>query len=545
MYLTEGERREVMECLERMKSLPDKYRFKLFGGDREVELVWDGKTGAVCNTVLPFQYIEHIDEPRGKVEDNVDLFDTSGRQVAGWTNKLIWGDNKLILSSLKNGPMREEIEKNGGLKLIYIDPPFDVNADFSTTIKVGDEDEEVTKEASGLEELAYRDTWGKGADSFIAMLYERLQLMRDLLADDGSIYVHCDWRVNSYVRLAMDEVFGKNNFVNEIIWHYKSFHGQVKSYFPHKHDVVFFYEKMSGDRNFVLPRQKVDIKDLVDFKNWGKYIVNGNEIRGDFYPSDVRFKRNVDKWKRNNPNKEPTKDDILYVFQGQPVDDVWNIDYLDPKDTKEKVGYPTQKPEELLERIIKASSNEGDLIADFFCGSGTTLAVAEKLGRKWIGSDLGKFAVHTTRKRIIGVQRDLKEVGKSYRAFEVLNLGKYERYHYVGIGRNGDEIQEKRLVEKEKEYLELIRQAYRAEAVSGFETVHYKKNDRFVCVGPIDMPVSREYITRIVDEAVKNKMTKVDILSFEYEMGLFPLEMENARKKGIQIQPKYIPKDVV
>ncbi|MCE5256049.1 MAG: hypothetical protein LLF89_04300, partial [Spirochaetaceae bacterium] len=188
MKLTDAEQREVVKLVEAGKPLPDKYRFLLFDDKREVELVWNGKTDEVCNIVLPFQVIEQIDEPRKeKPEDSSlqgELFDFRGRQKSGWTNKLIWGDNKLILSSLKNGPMREEIEKNGGIKLIYIDPPFDVGADFSMNIEIGDET--FTKEPNVLEELAYRDTWGKGADSFIAMIYERLILMRDLLAEDGS-----------------------------------------------------------------------------------------------------------------------------------------------------------------------------------------------------------------------------------------------------------------------------------------------------------------------------------------------------------------------
>jgi len=185
-----------------------------------VELVWNGKTSEVCTSVLPFQVIEQVDEPRAeKPEDTglqLDLFDTRGRQTKGWTNKLIWGDNKLILSSLKNGPLREEIEKQGGLKLIYIDPPFDVGADFSMDIEIGGDT--FTKKANILEEIAYRDTWGKGADSFIAMIYERLVLMRDLLAEDGSIYVHCDWRVNSYLRLILSEIFGTENYISEIVW---------------------------------------------------------------------------------------------------------------------------------------------------------------------------------------------------------------------------------------------------------------------------------------------------------------------------------------
>ena len=153
--------------------------------------------------------------PKNQTTLQLNLFDERGRQRKGWTNKLIWGDNKLILSSLKNGHMREEIEAQGGLKLIYIDPPFDVGADFSMDIEIGDDT--FTKKPNILEEIAYRDTWGKGADSFIAMIYERLVLMRDLLAEDGSIYVHCDYRVDSLIRLAMDEVFGVDNLRNSII----------------------------------------------------------------------------------------------------------------------------------------------------------------------------------------------------------------------------------------------------------------------------------------------------------------------------------------
>ena len=167
--LTPTEKQDVIRFLEADKPLPDKYRFLLFEDKREVELVWNGKTGEVCNVVLPFQVIEQVDEPRAeKVKEQPTLFnmDARGRQLTGWTNKLIWGNNKLILSSLKNGPLREEIEAQGGIKLIYIDPPFDVGADFSMDIEIGDDT--FTKQRNVLEEIAYRDTWGKGADSFIS-----------------------------------------------------------------------------------------------------------------------------------------------------------------------------------------------------------------------------------------------------------------------------------------------------------------------------------------------------------------------------------------
>mgnify|MGYP001583597735 CR=1 FL=1 len=249
MKLSEQEKRDVIKYLEAGKPLPEKFRFLLFDDDREVELVWNGKTNEVTNTVLPFQTIEHIDEPRK--EDGIsrinlsmfDMLDLSGRQIKGWANKLIWGDNKLILSSLKNGPMRKEIEVQGGLKLIYIDPPFDVGADFSMNIEIGDEP--FTKQPSVIEEVAYRDTWGKGADSFIAMIYERLKLMHDLLADDGSIYVHCDWRVSAYLKLALDEIFSKNLFRREIIWNRDEPFGYKASSnnFAHTHDSMLYYSK--------------------------------------------------------------------------------------------------------------------------------------------------------------------------------------------------------------------------------------------------------------------------------------------------------------
>jgi len=242
--LTEQEQQEIIRFIEANKPLPDKYRFLLFEDKREVELVWNGKTNEVCNIVLPFQVIEQVDEPRAEKQEEtalqMDMFslDSRGRQLKGWTNKLIWGDNKLILSSLKNGPLREEIEKQGGLKLIYIDPPFDVGADFSMDIEIGNDT--FTKKPNILEEIAYRDTWGKGADSFIAMIYERLVLMHCLLAENGVIFVHCDWRVNSFLRHLLDEIFGKDKHLNEIIWCYETA-WKSKTAWSRKHDTIYFY----------------------------------------------------------------------------------------------------------------------------------------------------------------------------------------------------------------------------------------------------------------------------------------------------------------
>ena len=249
--LTEQEQQEIIRYLEADKPLPDKFRFLLFDDKREVELVWNGKTSEVCNIVLPFQVIEQVDEPRAEKPADTALqmsmfdLDARGRQLKGWTNKLIWGDNKLILSSLKNGPLREEIEKQGGLKLIYIDPPFDVGADFSMDIEIGGDT--FTKKPNILEEIAYRDTWGKGADSFIAMIYERLVLMRDLLAEDGSIYVHCDWRMVGALRTILEEVF--QHFENVISWKRSALAAGVKTQWRNSQDFILYFSK-SGKHTF-------------------------------------------------------------------------------------------------------------------------------------------------------------------------------------------------------------------------------------------------------------------------------------------------------
>ncbi|RPI67580.1 MAG: site-specific DNA-methyltransferase, partial [Ignavibacteriae bacterium] len=212
---------------------------------------------------------------------------------------------------------------------------------------------------------------------------------------------------------------------------------------------------------------------------------------------------------------------------------------------KERVDYPTQKPEKLLERIIKASSNEGDLVADFFCGSGTTAAVAEKLGRKWIATDLGKFGIHTTRKRLIQVQRDLKAKGSPFRAFEVLNLGRYERQAYLNVGgRLTGKQKEQALARKEQEFRELILKAYRSEPLADASFFHGKNGNRLVVVGPINLPVGRLFVEEVITECRKRGASRVDVLAFEFEMGLFPAVLEEAKQKGIDVAPKTIPPEV-
>jgi DNA modification methylase len=234
-----------------------------------------------------------------------------------------------------------------------------------------------------------------------------------------------------------------------------------------------------------------------------------------------------------------------FFDEGKLPMDFWtDISFIN-WEARERTGYATQKPEALIERIIKSTTPEGDLVADFFCGSGTTLAVAEKLGRKWIGSDLGKFAIHTTRKRMIGVQREMKNAGKDFRAFEILNLGKYERQHYIGINESlRDEEKRKQLEKKEQAFVDLILRAYRAEPVENFTTFHGKKLNRLVAVGPVNLPVTRLFVEEVISECRQKYITKVDILGFEFEMGLFPAVQEEAKTKGIDLAIKYIPREV-
>lgn len=564
--LSDAEKRDLVQLIQQGKALPEKYRFILFEDKREVELVWNGKTREVCTTVLPFQTLEHVDEPRKEEPESpqANLFDFRGRQMKGWTNKLIWGDNKLILSSLKSGALRRQIEDAGGLKLIYIDPPFDVGADFSMDIEIGGET--FHKEPNLLEQIAYRDTWGRGADSFISMIYERLILMRDLLTNDGSIYVHIGVQVSDYVRAVLDEVFGRDYFLNQITWQRFGAHNDAGRY-GNVTENIFFYSK-TPSYYFTPPRIPLT-EDYISER-----FITEEETGRKFYPHTFtgagqgparRFRgellepprgrhwaqtqEKIDELERQNKlyyttNGTPYLKSYLDEQEGRPVQNIWT-DIRMTKSGDERLDYPTQKPEALIERIIQASSNVDDLVADFFCGSGTTASVAEKLGRKWICTDLGKFAVHTTRKRLIQVQRELKEDGKDFRAFEVLNLGRYERQAYLSVGgRLSGKQKEAVLAQKEREFRELILRAYKAQPLADDGYFHGKNAGRLVVIGPINLPVGRLFVEEVITECRKRGATRADILAFEFEMGLFPAVLDEAKRKGIDLAPKYIPAEV-
>ena len=569
MKLTDNEKRDVVKLIEEGKVLPEKYRFLLFDESKQVELTWNGKSDEVTNVVLPFQIIEQIDEPRNEeIKMAQGSFDfASGRQITGWTNKLIWGDNKYILSSLKNGPMREEIEKEGGIKLIYIDPPFDVGADFSMNVEIGDDSYE--KQPNVLEQFAYRDTWGLGADSFLSMIYERLVLMKDLLHENGLIYLHCDYRLNASLRILLEEVFGKDNFINEIIW--KRTNNPKGSQYKERvfgiaTDTIFLFSK---SKNYELDISAVK-RDLSPQEIDKKY--HRIDERGRYYPGPIISSKSMGArptlvyeykgytpppwgWRLQKENliSLDEKGNLGWTEAGKPYrklreEDDDGAPIFNLWDEIKRVSsptYPTEKPKTLLERIILSSSKENDLVCDFFGGSGVLAEVAERNNRKWICSDLGKFSIHTIRKRMIGVQRELKKEEKNWRAFEILNLGKYQRQHYIYDGKNErDETKKQEKQLKEKAFEDLILEAYKATSIDGFATIHAKKGGDFVSLGPINQPLSRNHVEEVISECIKNNITSVDILGFEYEMGLFPTIQEEAKSKGLRLSYKQIPMEV-
>ena len=384
-------------------------------------------------------------------------------------------------------------------------------------------------------------------------MYERLILMRDLLSEDGSIYVHCDWRVNSLLRLVLDEVFGKHNFRNEIVWFYGGRGGKsISNQFARNHDNIVFYtrgnlqtfnkQKINREYSFDEAKSKGYKKDIQG--RWYKTSPRGHYT--DISIKELEKEERIHKTSSNSIRikyfLESTNNGVIDpILAG----DVWS-DVPDMMHVKksEKTDYPTQKPEKLLQRIIKASSNEGDIVCDFFGGSGTTAAVSEKLNRKWICADLGKFAIHTTRKRIIEIQRDSKSKGTMYRPFELLNLGKYQREYFIYDSNEHSKLDQIKRLEKESQFEKLVLQAYEAQPMNNFRTFSGKKDSRMVSVGPVNQPTSRLQVEEIIKECIDYNITKVDLLAFEYEMGLFPSICEDASDMGVDIDFKFIPNDV-
>jgi len=336
-------------------------------------------------------------------------------------------------------------------------------------------------------------------------------------------------------------VFAENqNFLNELVWCYKERERKLPYYNP-KHDNIFFYSRNIENEKRIFNGHLISSEysevtrskfKFDDNDGKGLYQIRGRNIQG----SPVQA---ADGLRHEHEEKYPdlTYRDYLSDREGVAPRDWFELGIIN-KASDERLYYPTQKPESLLERIIKASSNENDLIADFFCGSSTTAAVAEKLNRKWITTDLGRFSIHTTRKRLIGVQRELQNTGKDFRAFEILNLGKYERQFFM------DDLSNGKRKAKEDLYVDLILEAYKAKRIEAHNTLHGSKAGRFIHVGPLDVPVTQSRISDIFEECRQKLYTQVDVLGFEFEMGLTPQFIQELRDKGVSITLKYIPKDV-
>jgi adenine specific DNA methylase Mod len=486
------------------------------GGEKQkltptrTELVWPGKRTQVERIALPFQVVETVNQSRATRERTPllaglpppPLFE--GKADTSWKNKLIWGDNKYVMASLIQGDSSIGLEPLAGkIDLIYIDPPFATGADFSINMKVGDA--EWTKEASVIEEKAYRDTWGKGLDSYLQMMYDRLVLMRELLAENGSIYVHLGWEIAPSVKLIMDEIFGQANLQNQIIYTFGKFHASRERW-RRDWDTILFYTKSD---------------------NWR---FNHDQVLDPYLEkTDIRF----DKVDQEGRRYKIVKGQRFYMGEGTTPSSVWRMSNLQ-LNSVEYLGFPTQKIEELLTKVVKASSKEGALVADFFCGSGTTMAVAEKLGRRWIGCDLSRFAIQVTRKRLLDIP-DCKP-------FEVLNLGKYERRHWQINVLNGRQDDNSKAI---ADYLRFVVALYHAEPVEGYAHLHGQKAGRWVHVGATDAAVTRAEIMDAVRECQTHRYTALDVLGWEWEMGLHDTVRDEARRLGVDLRLLYIPREVM
>ena len=454
---------------------------------------------------------------------------------------MIWGDNLLVMGSL--------LEKFAGkIDLIYIDPPFATGTDFRFTTRIGEEGNEATKEPSIIEEKAYRDTWKRGLSSYLSMLASRLHLLRELLSDSGSIYIHIGVQIVHAVKLISDEIFGSHNFKSQVVWHYRRW-TNVSDTFQQMHDVLLYYRKGSNttfNRIEIAPtasQQKVIDKGY----NVNRVPAPGG---GKILQLLVYDRKKVEYLEASGKLDMSRYGRIVYRDQDSTVaNDVWaDIQYLHSQ-AIERTDYATQKPESLLDRIVSISSNKGDLVADFFCGSGTTLAVAEKLGRRWIGCDLGRWGVHVTRKRLLGIE--------NCKPFEVLNLGKYERQYWQGVtfgGHRRGPITQQAIYE----YLAFVLKLYGALPLIGMVHLHGRKGTALVHVGAVDAPVTIGEIDAAVDECrALNRGGgggELHVLGWEWEMGLTgpnnkvrrdgPMH-QAAKAKGVKLVLLQIPREVM
>lgn len=535
------------------------------------ELIWegkykDGKKVTPVRIALPFQTIETVNESAQQRQKTLDFFaaePTADFNNKEWRNRLIWGDKKYVLPSLLP-------EFAGKVNLIYIDPPFNVGADFSFTATIADhpdaDEDETTafiKQPNIIEQKAYRDTWGKGLDSYMQWFYETILLLRELLAEDGSIYVHLDWHVGHYAKAVLDEVFGYDNFINEIIWQkIRTTKAQTKG-FGNVHDSIFLYSKTTKatfknqyndfDPKYISSHYKKDEKTGRLFRTVSMLQKGQGPARkfGDKLlepPGGMHWiwsQERIDEALKNGiirftSNGRPEKIQYLDEMQGDIVDDIWNDIYPINSQALESVQYSTQKPEALLDRIIKASSNEGDLVLDCFCGSGSTAAVSEKQNRRWITCDLGRFSIHTARKRLLGIN--------NVKPFIVQNLGKYERQQWVNAEFENPEDR----IKQEKAYKNFIIELYHAKPIEGYTWLHGAKAGKMIHVGNVEAPVTVDDIKATIKEFWKlvgkekaAEKNHIDFLGWDFAFDVNETAKQFAAENNVQIHPVKIPREVL
>jgi DNA modification methylase len=529
------------------------------------ELIWDGKykdgkKTAPVRIALPFQNIETVNESTADRQKNLELF-TNNKQTE-WRNRLIWGDKKFVLPSLLP-------EFSGKVNLIYIDPPFNVGADFSFKATIPDnpeteEDETIqfVKQPNLIEQKAYRDTWGKGLDSYLQWFYETIIMLRELLADDGSVYVHLDWHVSHYAKSVMDEIFGYDNFRNEIIWRRVYTHSDANRY-GHIHDTILFYTKSENycwnnlftahTDKYLDSHYKQKDEDGKSFQLISMSAKTGKQEIRIIDGKEYLPEGNAWKYSQKTIDKYWQEGKIFFTAQGTPrlklyldetegrkIQSIWTDIFPVNSQALERVDYSTQKPETLLDRIIKASSNENDLVLDCFAGSGTTASVAEKINRRWIACDLGRFAIHTTRKRLLEIE--------NLKPFVVQNLGKYERQQWISAEFTSAESR----MNQELSYRNFILELYHAQPVTGYNWLHGSKSGRMIHVGSVDSPVSIGDVKSIIQEFWKIvgkskdiQTNGVDVIGWDFAFEINETARQYAAENKVDLKFKKIPREVL
>ncbi len=569
MRLSEKEIQEIFTSLKEGRSLDIVYREKLFETNHKCELIWDGKEAKEEKLISDFKILEDFIYTQNICDSNkvvkTELVN-SDYLLEDWSNKLIHGDNKLILASLKKGKLRDQVNKIGGIKLIYIDPPFDVGTDFKMDLTI---DSEASSESlETISQIAYHDSWGSQEESYLSMIYERIKIAYSLLHDDGFMFVHCDYRIDAYLRLIMDELFGKSCFVNQIIWRRKGGSAlKGMACLSNAHDIILCYSKKQGTRiNSIYSDASSEyINKQFKYKDPDGRAYMVNVMRSPSPRPNLKYnykgyktppngwsvpRKTMDKLDAEgrlhypeSKNKQIYKKIYLDEYPGQLINTLWtNIPAL-KGNNKEILGYPTQKPEALLERIIKIGSRPGDLVFDFFCGSGTTCAVAEKLGRKWIGADNGQLAIHITKKRLLDLRSYSSQLNSQKTYFQLLTLGNDEKQYFIDKLECSSEDEQPKS-KKGENFQRLVLRTYKAKPINGFTLISGKKSDKYVAIWKTSKRCPWSFIKDVIHEAISESITKVEILSFDYDFGLLNIAEELAKEEGIDLSLKYIPRDI-